>query len=208
MTMTMSLLALGRWRSLTLAASVMLAACASIQPEPGDADDFNWGHTWWGMSRDEFLSRYPDASVVLGEVWLPAVRLGGDVVLADLIEPGSRVRFWFDNGEAGYVLTRISFIAPVSYDEIMLELRGEFGRQTSGEDTEAHCFDTDGRRRDDDPSGVGHVLALCMGAARFADRRHHNCVYVGGSGASWPYLEAPSDKAFQFLDLSAYGTCD
>lgn len=186
----------------------MLCACAIGRPERSDAQNFNWGHSWWGMSRDEFVSRYPDATVDQREVWLSATRLEGDVALRDLIAPGSRVRFWFDDSGADYALSRISFIAPASYDETMVALRAEFGRQISGEDSEAGCFDRDGSRRASDPSGVGHVLALCMGAARFADSRHRNCVYVGGSGASWPYLEASSDKAYQFLDLSAYGTCD
>ncbi|MEQ1771825.1 MAG: hypothetical protein ABL879_18530 [Devosia sp.] len=206
--MKLNLLALGPWRSLMMPAVLMLCACASVQPERRDERNLNWGHSWWGMSRDDFLSRYPDASVVAQrEVWLPATRLESDVALRDLIAPGSRVRFWFDDGDAGYLLTRISFIAPKSYDETMLALRREFGRQITGEDTEASCFNTDGSRRAYDPSGVGHVLALCMGAASFVDRRHRNCVYVGGSGASWPYLGTPSDDAFQFVELSTIEAC-
>ena len=152
------------------------------------------------MSPEQFAHYYPNAEEEDGVVWLPASRIPRSAQMARLIEPGSRVRFYF--GADG--LRNISFITPWGYDETMPRVQRVLGRQSEGEDTEASCFEADGSRRSWDPSGVGHVLSICLGAATFIDRRHGNAVQVNAYGTPVDYRGGAFNPApFQFIVLSA-----
>lgn len=181
---------LRRQALLVFAAAFLFAGAA---PRP------NWDRVWWGMSPEQFAGAHPHAENVNGEVWLSASDIRRSAQFANLMERSSRVRFYF--GVDG--LRKITFITPYGYDETMRRVQRVVGRQSEGEDTEASCFEADGSRRAWDPSGVGHVLSICMGAATFLDHRRGNAIQVNGYGVSVDYRGGRFDPSpFQFITLS------
>ena len=180
-------------RQALVALALLPLAGAGPHPRP------NWDRCWWGMSPEQFAHYYPNAENVDGAVWLAASRIARAAQFANLIEPGSRVRFYSD----GDGLRNVTFITPWGYDETMPRVQRVLGHQSEGEDTEARCFEADGARRSWDPSGVGHVLSICMGAATFIDRRRGNAVQVNGFGTPVDYRGgAFNPTPFQFIVLS------
>jgi hypothetical protein len=160
----------------------------------------NWDAAWWGMSQEQFATRYPGVAVVDGEAWVPVSQISRAAPGADLIEPGSRVRFYFDQG--GAHLRQIEVLSAHTYDDVMPLLQREFGRQSEGEDSEANCFDGAGQRIATDPSGVGHVLAICMGAAVFLDREHGiRLTVTAAGGAPDRFRVAESAAPYQFITM-------
>ena len=160
----------------------------------------NWDATWWSMSQEQFASRYPGVDIVNGEAWVPGARISGEAPGADLIEPGSRVRFYFDQG--GAHLRQIEILSAHTYNDIMPLMQREFGRQIEGEDSEADCFDSAGQRIATDPSGVGHVLSICTGAAVFLDREHGiRLTVTAAGGAPDRFRAAESVAPYQFITM-------
>jgi hypothetical protein len=188
----------------TLTVLAMLVLLAN-----GSGGRANWDKARWGIAPAQFQRLYPRAVLSGGQfAWLDISQISRDAPLARLIEPQSRAVFYFDYSK-GYKLREVTFLVPHTYAETVAELQKIYGKQVSGDDDETACFDADGQRKAFDPSGVGHMLSVCVGRAVFADRRHRNAIYVeGAGGTAEDYKPNFGDRPHQFVRIANIAECD
>jgi hypothetical protein len=167
----------------------------------------NWDKLRWGLDPARFQLLYPTAKVDLPHATVEVGQFRRNAPLLGLVQPNSRLKFYF-NYDRGYKLREFTFLTPLSFSVVVARLQKIYGKQLVGDNTEAACFDAEGKRKFEDPSGVGHVIAICEGYAIFADWKHGNVIRVGEGGHPDEFTQNFGSGEYEIIQIQNIAECD
>lgn len=141
----------------------------------------NWDRITWTMSPPQAQAAYPAGRYDYPFLYVDQATIAKGSPLADMIEPDTRVLIHFTY-EGGYHADYVELLVPGTFEDAARRIKARYGKPVYGAEDESACFDKDGQRIVTDPSGVGHVLAICNGFATFVDRPGGNAIQLGREG--------------------------